>query len=238
MHAVTPSVNQSHTHSQQNLLIHYHFNSHALSHCHSRSPTGVATKCHVNHSAGNARQSPEFRAQHRNLVHNLPVTQCHAMCISHTWSLWELNLQLGSPHRAQPLGHQSRMTGLQFNTDILLEQISQHNNPLRQLLCNIVAEIGRQFDKLQASIRAPIGSGWVGYNPIRSRISADRSAGACRSLWEATLHNNPHIIYIIGNKYIILMSEWVSRSGKSKLGPIVPLPNNPNPRSGNVQHMS
>ena len=44
------------------------------------------------------------------------------------------------------------MTGLHFNADILLEQINQHDNPLRQLLCNIVAEIERQFGQLQASI--------------------------------------------------------------------------------------
>ena len=44
------------------------------------------------------------------------------------------------------------MTGLHFNADILQEQINQHDNPLRQLLCNIVAEIGCQFDQLQASV--------------------------------------------------------------------------------------
>src|SRR6201999_1264421 len=44
------------------------------------------------------------------------------------------------------------MIGLHFNTDMLLEQIGQLENPLRQLLCNIVAEIGRQFDQVQASI--------------------------------------------------------------------------------------
>ena len=44
------------------------------------------------------------------------------------------------------------MIGLHFNTDMLLEQIGQLENPLRQLLCNIVAEIGRQFDQVQASM--------------------------------------------------------------------------------------
>ena len=46
------------------------------------------------------------------------------------------------------------MAGQSFNTDVLLEQISQQDNPLKQLLSNIVAEVGRQFDQLQALIPA------------------------------------------------------------------------------------
>ena len=76
------------------------------------------------------------------------------------------------------------MAGQSFNTDVLLEQISQQDNPLKQLLSNIVAEVGCQFDQLQALIPA---------SPTTKPNDTLAILAAVQHIFDSFLKNDAHI---------------------------------------------